>query len=724
MAPFIPIFLSRSDGRLETTSLKSKKKEPNAPSAAQLNPNREVNGNRDYYKSIEVGDTKEVDWRRKLGGMLMKEIGDKDFSGERYQTLKSNIKTLTYSAQKSILGALPENYRLYEHVKVTTHEVTGELFHISQEDETFSDKRQDTYLYGHPEGPKKRYRSPADFFPHVLWLATDESGDPNNCSCKMCVPEDIQAFDRIGKSRAEIIKKEDLPMKKDRNVSKPGAGTFPMVVIPSGPASVEKPSKPVPKPQPSSNPNHRVHTPTQASILTPPAAPSQPMPTFVDSATCFEQQQDSEYNRYLFRPGELVWFNKGSSWGLAIVTKRDLFKDQRIQDRPKYLLQPLSHPFHNPGLRIISQEDLLRPWLAWSIPNPTYAALHAAPGLTFNSIDWKSVLQGHYGEGDPEVDGSIFASKAVDESFTLIEAVSNNTIETGERFYNGIFFGAEKIWVGEPVRLRVGSGQDIMIVHRILEKLKPGSTNTASATIHFVGDIYSFSTNTYTPGLQPPDNRHLPTRLRQDLEYRNRATLTTKRMVSAWNITQAQARVGLSDVKGRWYESSVLLPILRGAAAFTADLGRGEISDVGQWMNGRADSTLPVGKQGTRYLDRLDVFGKSIPPGTKISKGLDGPPEDNVFPLEQSLEQSLSPSLMEEDQPTGRDGQGQGQGQGQHANQHQHQQVISDGDMADFINMKGIDDEEFVNNYGDGGSQYFSATGSGVGGGGGGGMQR
>lgn len=83
MAPYFPLYLNRSDGRLETVSLKSKKKESNAPNEAQLNANREVNGNRDFYKSIEVGDAKEVDWRRKLGGMLMKEIGDKEHSGSQ-----------------------------------------------------------------------------------------------------------------------------------------------------------------------------------------------------------------------------------------------------------------------------------------------------------------------------------------------------------------------------------------------------------------------------------------------------------------------------------------------------------------------------------------------------------------------------------------------------------------------------------------------------------------
>lgn len=128
MAPYFPLYISRSDGRLETLSLKTKKKESNSPNTAQLNANREINGVRDFYKAIEVGDAKEVEWRRKLGGMLMKEIGEKDHSG-RSINLNSTIQILICPGQKYILGALPENYRLYEHVKVTSHEVTGSFIH-------------------------------------------------------------------------------------------------------------------------------------------------------------------------------------------------------------------------------------------------------------------------------------------------------------------------------------------------------------------------------------------------------------------------------------------------------------------------------------------------------------------------------------------------------------------------------------------------------------------
>lgn len=49
--------------------------------------------------------------------------------------------------------------------------------------------RQDAYLYGHPQGRKKRYRSPADFFLHLLWLGVDKEADPMNCSCEKCCPE-------------------------------------------------------------------------------------------------------------------------------------------------------------------------------------------------------------------------------------------------------------------------------------------------------------------------------------------------------------------------------------------------------------------------------------------------------------------------------------------------------------------------------------------------------
>ena len=600
--------------------------------------------------------------------------------------------SLISAGKNYILAALPENYRLYEHVKFTTSEITGELLKPLKNHAKGPNDRQDAYLYGHPQGRKKRYRSPGDFFPHLLWLATDESGEPDNCSCKICAPDDLQIFDTPGKVKIEPVKKEEEVIKKESSPFR--TSTFnsnPVVLVPRRQTPQESAQRPVNKL-------------TQAPVTTPTprmAAPPLLSPSPIVASKSYEQDQDAQYNKYLFRPGELVWFNRGNAWGLSIIVKRDLFKDQRHQDRPKYLVQPLSHPFEHQPQKIITQENLLRPWLAWSAPSPTHQALGAA-GLTYNSIDWKAVLEERYGPGDAEVDGSIFAAKAIDDSFTLIEPLSNNTattVTTGERFYNGIFLGGEKVWVGEPVRLRVGNGQDIMIVHHIIERLKPGSTNTASAMIHFVGDVYRFATVNYTPGFEAPDTRHLPTRFKQDLEYRNRATLTTKRTVSYWKIVQAKARFGIAEVKGRWYESSVLLPILRGAQDFTQDLRRGEISDVGQWMNGRGDSSgAGAPKPGTRHFDRLEAFGKAVPPGTRISRGLDGPPEDNIFPMEPAPPVPVPPGIDEEQRQQIHQNVQQGVQQGV--------QGVSDGDIAEFMDLDRMEDG-YVQQYVENGGQFF-----------------
>lgn len=80
MAPYLPLYVTRSDGKSEV-STKSRKKELNAPTDDQLDTKPDAKGNTDYFKELEVGDAKEVDWRRKLGGMLIREIGGQEHTG-------------------------------------------------------------------------------------------------------------------------------------------------------------------------------------------------------------------------------------------------------------------------------------------------------------------------------------------------------------------------------------------------------------------------------------------------------------------------------------------------------------------------------------------------------------------------------------------------------------------------------------------------------------------
>ena len=583
-------------------------------------------------------------------------------------------------------------------------EKTGELTKSSKNHAGGSNDRQDAYLYGHPEGRKKRYRSPADYFPHLLWLSMDEVGDPDNCSCKMCAPEDIQGNELWGKpgdDESEIFMKDYARAKKGPIVTKENSSaeaantsTNPMVVIPQRKMSQEKLPKSVPKPMPSPALSSTSRTSTNNSIAL--------APTPLALSQCFEQDLDSHPGKYLFRLGELVWVQKGTTaWSLAIIIMRDLFKDQRHQDRPKYLVQPLSHPFSHPGIKIISQENLLRPWLAWSPPAPTHTAL-AAPGLSYDMIDWSAVIRGRYGDGDAEVDGSIFAAQATDQTFTPIQPLSlyNNT-QPNERSYCGLYFGGEKLWVGEAIRLRVGTGQDIMVLHRIVEKLKPLPTPTDAhpPTITLIGDIYTFTTTPHIKGREPPQNFYLPKRLHEDLAYRNRATISKKGTIAHWALLQSQARLGLADVKGRWYESSVLLPILRGATDFTRDLERGEIPDGGHWMNGRGDHSSLAGRQGTRFGDRIDVFGRAVPTGTLISRGMDGPEDERVFPVGEPNPAGVpvgggggSLSGLGGGLDDGQRGGGGGGGLGLHGG-------VSDGAIAEFMDLERMEEGGYLGGF-------------------------
>ena len=81
MARFYPLYVRRSDGKLEVV-LKGKRKERNEPTAEQLDQKPDKNGISDYYREVSPDEVKHLDWRRKLGGLLARELRWKDKSGQ------------------------------------------------------------------------------------------------------------------------------------------------------------------------------------------------------------------------------------------------------------------------------------------------------------------------------------------------------------------------------------------------------------------------------------------------------------------------------------------------------------------------------------------------------------------------------------------------------------------------------------------------------------------
>ncbi|RDW80757.1 hypothetical protein BP5796_05455 [Coleophoma crateriformis] len=575
----------RSDGLPEIVT-RTGVKEQNRPTAAQQSDIPDANGVVDCYKKLEDDDPRVTEWKRKLGGMYMIVLGQAE-----------------HAKQHWLLAKLPDGYELWDHIKYTPK---GSNQSQKGKHAGKGYDRQDAYLYGHPHGRKKRFRSPADFFPHLLWLTMDVDGDPRNCPCKLCSPDGAEGDEEMNVEKPEPKKETKVALET------PGKPDIKQFVAPKSLPAVQA-------------------LPTVQAQ--PPKTISQP----TGPRKSKEQEFDSQAKGpFIYRPGELVWFNKGPAWGLGVISKRQI-----NENRPRYLVQQLSHPFSHPPYKIMENNDQLRPWLAWSTPSLTHPAIQ---DLTYEQVQWDAVIRGEFGNGDPEVDSSILAARLIDSSYSLFDRQDTAT-PAGEAHFNGMFLGAEKIWVGEPVRLRVPSDDIVvMIIHRLIEHPQAGTS-----AVTFVGDIYKFveMPMPYRSRAEWP-TPDLPPRMVADLRFRNEVADDVHRAIwCEWRLLEPAARRGLSDVKGRWYETQILLPILKGEAAFRSEIAQGIAADVSKSMNGRGDRAeradgqrIPF--QSFRKQNRKSTLGRAVPPNFVASRGLDGPPADNDFPDQNNQMQGMN----------------------------------------------------------------------------------
>ena len=415
--------------------------------------------------------------------------------------------------------------------------------------------------------------------------------------------------------------------------------------------------------------------PQELSTRSASKAPAQKvlMSTPLPPPQCAEQYHDTQEKTFIFRLGELVWFERGTAFGLSIVLQRFVVRDQRNQDHARYQVQPLSHPFGHPPVVDIDHQSRLKPWLVFSAPPATNEALQA-PGLTFERIDWRATIAGRFGAGDAEIDGSIFAARVIDASYTPFHTLYVSSTTPTETHYNGMYFGGEKIWLGDAVRLREGPDnvQKVMVLHAIIEASTPRIT---TPIVHVVGDVYTFVTSTIPPDGQIPTNPRLPFRVQTDLGYRNRLSARANGQICSWKLVEVKSRLGLSDVKGRWYEASALLPILLDQAQYAKAVADADIPEIGGRLNSRGTGTLSEGQQGNRKADRVETFGAAVPSTTRISRD---PQDEQPIVLDPALMGPIAGPVQPQPQ------QAQ-QPQGSHAGE-------TDDAVEQFMNLDRMED--------------------------------
>lgn len=607
-----------------------------------------------------------------------------------------------------ILADFPENFRLYEHVR--TVKKTAEGGKVQATTKTHAgggNDRQDAYLYGHPLGRKKRYRSPADFWPHLLWLATDPAADYDNCTCKTCCPQEVQA------RPAPATVDEARPTLNRGQSGQPRAssvGTNTTSI--STPASTVTPTLGARNPAPAPDPLRRTSTggPQESALPIPqrsvsnapnPVATPQPaLPTsqHMDLRSppkprVLDQQIDLQSEGFIFRPGEMVWYNRGNAWGLAVISRR--WKLPNDPTKSFFRLQPLSWPGQQLPSETRGTTDL-RPWLAWSVPPFTNSGLNNLAGLSWDTANWQAIQQGQFGGGEIGVDGSILAAKAIDASYTPVSLESRTEPSPGvsEIRWNGLFLGAERLWVGDTVRLKTPNPAEhrLLVIHQIVERIHTSAFNGQTwKRLEIIGDVFLYDQIRYTNGRVPtPDAIVKPgitTRMAEDMRRRNAHTVSTRGTAMYWKPVPDQQNISFEtkDIKGRWYESMKILPLLKGPPDFENLLNMGDIPEAGSMMNAKGDCNQNA-VPDVRKPERKDALGKSVNTEFAVVPGIDPP----ALPSQQ--QRQTPPNL-------------QHLHQAQHPQplQHQHNITTSASGAADptfeFMDMDGME-----NGFGAGGT--------------------
>ena len=427
-----------------------------------------------------------------------------------------------------------------------------------------------------------------------MWLCTDATNDRENCSCKMCTPNDvIKAAEEMAAYQAQkfgtgntttapttLQKAQSLAIQtKDGGK---GTATKQAITIPNQAAT--RPMSGV-----------QVVIPRLAEIR------SDPDPqVLLKSEFAAERELDAKPNKSIFRPGELVWYDKASAVGLAVIVSRNLVFQQPGSEGAEYSLQPLSHPFSYPPAVHKQDESKLKPWLAFTVP-PYFHTYLRGKTVSYAEVNWRDVLTGKHGSGDAEADASMMAAKGINSSYTLIDPLPADPT-TMKAMYGGIYLGCEKVWVGEAVRLKNLGGRSIMIVSMISD---------GAEGVKISGKVFSYQSG---PVGQISAHPSLPVRVQDDLNYRNERSRKLGR-ASYWIPQGGQATVSLADITGRWYESRRLIPIILGQDNFAKQHNSGNVGDVGDSLNARGQSANGA---MVRAPDRLAAFGKSIPATTKI----------------------------------------------------------------------------------------------------------
>ncbi|RSM09053.1 hypothetical protein CDV31_007915 [Fusarium ambrosium] len=336
--------------------------------------------------------------------------------------------------------------------------------------------------------------------------------------------------------------------------------------------------QPQPQPQPQLQPPPQPQAQAQAQAQPSPQVQPQPIQWALKSAV-------------LFRAGELVWYQNGNTWRLGVIA---------ASANGRHEVMPIGHGIVQQN-NVSKTDGDMRPFYAFTVPPVTLPELK---DKEFDGVPWEPLLKGAADGNRREMialDASKMAAVKIDYSYSLWSPLSEDPNSKPVTYY-GCFFGAERVEIGDAMRLRsLPAELNVPAETGVLGLRFIFTTKDFPGNVFFRGHIYQLVTED-KPNIVRDE--HLPIALRLESQWRHSVG------AQRWRYALVKENVVFKEqsIRGRFYPTQRLMPILN-PAEFRDAVSKGRVDDLYAHLNNRMDGT---GRYLGRKVNRIGTLGASV----------------------------------------------------------------------------------------------------------------
>ncbi|PNY28609.1 Uncharacterized protein TCAP_01471 [Tolypocladium capitatum] len=502
---------------------------------------------------LEEEDPRFVEWRIKLGILLKQELAPNPEEGNPWYV------------------HFPRGYWLYE-------------------------KSKHLWVSGYPI-KAKLFKSPQEFGLHLLWLFTP-SMEYRDCCCIHCNIPSVARLPSVldgvamtpasaAASKAPIVPHKVTPVPLPTIAGQP-------------PQNQAANGQSLQAAHPSSAPAPSLAA-AGAVMLTGPTTQAPPRPQAGAQGQLLPFQWTLQAP-LLFRAGELVWYQNGNSWRLGVIA---------APGSESFRIIPVGHRSALQKTATKSCKEM-RPFHAFSVPA---VMLQELQDKVFDQVAWDELFafagQDRVKRTNLILDASKMAASKIDASYSLWCPLAEDMHAETVPYY-GCFFGAERIEIGDCLRVKplpgdanVSSDSSVLGLRSIIAR------RGNPMAVLFRGSIYQIAkADEASANAVPPEN--LPMPLRDEALWRSQVS---PGQPWRWVLVKEDVLLEEQSVRGRFYPTHRLMPVLN-EAAFNAAVAEGNVDSQYPYLNNRMDG---LGGCIGYKVNRQEMLGTSVPDDGEIT---------------------------------------------------------------------------------------------------------